>query len=346
MQNYTQNLKYVVTLGHNFENKMKKILILAFYTLFCTLSFAQESGTTMGALTLPTSALVTALGGENISTTDPMPGMGLHNPALLANVEDRTLALQFMNYNDGANWMGADFAKAFGERHTGAAYAHYIGYGSMAETDAQGNTIGSFSPKDMIFGVGYSYLLSDNWAGGANFKMAHSAIAEFTSFAIAVDLGLNYLNPEKALSASVVMRNIGAQVKKFDNTTERVPFNLQAGFSKGLEHLPVEFNVTLVDLTRWKKNDFYHPEEESLKFTRLALNHVVFGVNVHPTDYLYVAAGYNFRRAYELKAAGSSHMAGLSVGGGLNLRKFKIGLTWAKYHQSSSSIMGNIAYNF
>lgn len=325
---------------------MKKILILTLYTLFCTLSFAQESGTTMGVMTLPTSAHVAAMGGDNISTTDGQPSIVLHNPALLANVDDNCLGLQFMTYAEGTTWMGADFAKAFGDRHTGAAFMHYQGYGSMTETDAQGNVIGNFSPKDMLFGVGYSYLLSDYWSGGANFKMAHSSIAEYTSFAIGIDLGLNYYDPEEALSVSVVMRNIGAQVKKFDYVTERMPFSLQAGFTKGLDHLPVEFNVTLVDLTRWKKDDFYCADEKGMKFTRLALNHVVFGLDVKPTDYLYLALGYNFRRGYELKAAGSSHMAGLSVGGGLNLRKFKLGLTWAKYHQSTSSIMGNIAYSF
>lgn len=300
----------------------------------------------MGIMTLPTSAQVTALGGENISVTDVLPGIGLHNPALLANVEDRTLSLQFMSYTGGSNWMGADYAMAFGDRHTGAVYAHYLGYGSMTETDAAGNVMGSFSPKDMLFGVGYSYLLSDRWSGGANFKMVNSSIAQYSSFAIGVDLGLNYLDPEKAVSVSVAMRNVGAQVKRFDNATERMPFNLQAGFSKGLAHLPVEFNVTLVDLTRWKKNDFYCPDEKGMKFTTMALNHVVFGLNVKPTDYLYVSAGYNFRRAYELKAAGSSYMAGLSAGAGFNLRKFKLGLTWARYHKSTNSIMGNIAYSF
>lgn len=333
-------------MGHNFENNMKKILIIAVYSLFCALSFAQESGSTLNVLTLPTSAHVAALGGENVSVADAQPGIVLHNPALLSNLDDNLLGLQFMTYADGTKWMGAEFSKAFGDRHTGAVFGHYMGYGDMDETDAAGNVIGKFAPKDMVFGVGYSYLLSDYWSGGANFKMGYSHIAEYSSLAVAVDLGLNYLDVENDMSASLVLRNIGAQVKTFDGVTERVPFNLQAGFTKGLAHLPVQFNVTLTDLTRWKKNDYYHPADEDMKFTRLALNHVVFGVEVKPIRTFYIAAGYNFRRAYELKAAGSSHMAGLSAGMGLNLQKFKLSLTWAKYHQSCSSIMGNVAYSF
>lgn len=300
----------------------------------------------MYVLTLPTSTHVAALGGENVSVTDEQPGIVLHNPALLANVDNRLVGLEFMTYADGTNWMGAQYTMAFGERHTGAVFAHYLGYGSITETDAAGNAMGSFSPKDMVFGAGYSYLLSDRWSGGANLKMAYSHIAEYSSLALAVDLGLNYFDPEKSVSASVVMRNIGAQVKTFDGVTERVPFNLQAGFSKGLAHLPVEFNVTLTDLTRWKRSDYYCPGEKKMKFTRMALNHVVFGVQVRPTDFLYIAAGYNFRRAYELQAGGSSHLSGLTAGAGLDIHHFKLGLSWARYHKSTNSIMATVAYAF
>lgn len=325
---------------------MKKILILSLFSIFCALSFAQESASSMYVLTLPTSAHVAALGGENVSVADEQPGIVLHNPALLANVDSCLLGLEFMTYADGVNWMGAAYTRAFSERHTAAVFAHYLGYGSMTETDAAGNVMGSFSPKDMLFGAGYSYLLSERWSGGANLKMGYSHIAEYSSLAIAVDLGLNYFDAEKDFSASVMMKNIGAQIKTFDGVTERVPFNLQAGFTKGLAHLPVEFNVTLTDLTRWKRHDFYCPDDKKMKFTQLALNHLVFGVQARPTDFLYIAAGYNFRRGYELKAAGSSHLAGITVGAGLDVRHFKLGLSWAKYHQSSSSIMANAAYSF
>lgn len=333
-------------MDHNFEIKMKKILILALNALFCTLSFAQESASSLYVLTLPTSSHVAALGGENTSVIDTQPGIVVHNPALLANMDANVVGLEFMTYAADTKWMGAQYARAFGDRHTGAVFVNYLGYGSMDETDEMGHVIGTFSPKDMVVGVGYSYLLSDKWSGGANFKMAYSKIAEYSSLALDFDLGLNYYDADKAISASVVMRNIGAQVKTFDGVVERVPFNLEAGFTKGLAHLPVEFSVTLQDLTRWKKKDYYSPDAEPIKLTRMALNHIVFGVEVKPANFMYIAAGYNFRRAYELKAAGSSHMAGLSAGVGINVRNFKFGLTWAKYHMSTNSIMGNLAYSF
>lgn len=325
---------------------MKRILIILVSLLSSLPSWAQEGSFSQTVLRLPTSSHVAALGGENISLTEDTPWAGMSNPALLSGVSNLSLGLNFMTYAGGSTYAGAEFVKAFGERHTGAAFAQMLSYGEMSETDASGHELGSFSPKDIVFGVGYSYLLSDRWAGGANLKGIYSKYADFTAFALAVDLGINYLDEENDLSISATMMNIGAPLKTFDDRTERLPYNLQVGFSKGMAHLPVRFSVTLTDLTRWRTKDYFHPADEKLSFGKKALNHFVVGLDVEPTDYLYVGVGYNFRRAYELKAAGSSHWAGITAGAGLRLSRFKLGLSYAKYHLSCSSLMCNAGYSF
>ena len=325
---------------------MKRILIILVSLLSSLPSWAQEGSFSQTVLRLPASSHVAALGGENISLTEDTPWAGMSNPALLSGVSNLSLGLNFMTYAGGSTYAGAEFVKAFGERHTGAAFAQMLSYGEMSETDASGHELGSFSPKDIVFGVGYSYLLSDRWAGGANLKGIYSKYADFSAFALAVDLGINYLDEENDLSISATMMNIGAPLKTFDDRTERLPYNLQVGFSKGMAHLPVRFSVTLTDLTRWRTKDYFHPADEKLSFGKKALNHFVVGLDVEPTDYLYVGVGYNFRRAYELKAAGSSHWAGITAGAGLRLSRFKLGLSYAKYHLSCSSLMCNAGYSF
>ena len=47
-----------------------------------------------------------------------------------------------------------------------------------------------------------------------------------------------------------------------------------------------------------------------------------------------------------MKAAGSSHAAGLSFGAGVQLKKFSAGLGYAKYHVGAPTLSFNIAYNF
>lgn len=316
-------------------------------------ALAQEYASAFNTLRLPASSHAAALGGQNVTLIEDEPTAGWYNPALYANVSDLSAGLDFMTYAAGSTWMGAHFVKAFGERHTMAVGAQYMNYGKMDETDEAGNTLGQFSAKDIVIGAGYSYLLSDRWTGGANLKMMVSNLADYTALAAAVDVGVNYYDDENDLSVSASLQNIGTQLKAYhDGQHTHLPFTLALGFSKGMAHLPVRFHVTMTDVTRWKSNYYVLPENkdkdksDKVGFGKIALNHFVLGLDILPTDYLYLSVGYNFRRAYELKASGSSHLAGLSAGAGVNVKHFKFGVSYAKYHQASNSIMANVGYAF
>ncbi|WP_337623948.1 type IX secretion system protein PorQ [Prevotellamassilia timonensis] len=316
-------------------------------------ALAQEYASAFNTLRLPASSHAAALGGQNVTLIEDEPTAGWYNPALYANVSDLSAGLNFMTYAAGSTWMGAHFVKAFGERHTMAVGAQYMNYGKMDETDEAGNTLGQFSAKDIVIGAGYSYLLSDRWTGGANLKMMVSNLADYTALAAAVDVGVNYYDDENDLSVSASLQNIGTQLKAYhDGQRTHLPFTLALGFSKGMAHLPVRFHVTMTDVTRWKSSYYVLPENkdkdksDKVGFGKIALNHFVLGLDILPTDYLYLSVGYNFRRAYELKASGSSHLAGLSAGAGVNVKHFKFGVSYAKYHQASNSIMANVGYAF
>ena len=83
---------------------------------------------------------------------------------------------------------------------------------------------------------------------------------------------------------------------------------------------------------------------EELSSNKRFLNHISIGADVFPSQQTWIALGYNFRRGYEMKVQDSSHWAGFSVGAGLSLKKFKVGVTWAKYHIASSSLLINASY--
>ena len=78
------------------------------------------------------------------------------------------------------------------------------------------------------------------------------------------------------------------------------------------------------------------------------MQHVAAGVDVLLSQTIWVGGGYNFRRAHEMQIsdseAKSSHGAGLSLGAGLTLDRFKLGVAYGKYHVSSSSLIVNAAY--
>lgn len=312
---------------------MKKNVILAFFVLFSYEIRAQESETVYNFLRLPVSAHAAALGGDNITIDDDDPTMVFHNPALVSNVSDRSLNLNYMTYMEGVKVASASFVKALRNRATWAVEAQYVDYGSMKQTTAENEVIGKVSAKDIAVGGTFTYALSNKIAGGVTAKFVSSSLAGFNSIGMAVDLGLNYLNPELGLSVSAVARNLGGQLKAYEDDFEKLPFDLQLGVSKRLGESPLRFSVTMTRLHDWDD-----------KF----VNHLVFGAEAFLADNIWIGGGLNPRRSDEMKISDgeteSSHGAGLSFGGGLQLERFKLQLAYGKYHVSASSLIINVTY--
>lgn len=324
--------------------KTFRLVILSFVMLLCQSARGQESTSVFNFLNLPTSAHTTALGGRNISLIEDDASLIFQNPALLASVSNNSLNLNFMTYMRGSKTGSASFSRIAGERGTWGVGVQFVGYGNMKETLETGEELGNVRALDMAISGMYSYSLSERWVGAATGKIIYSKYADYTSCGLAVDLGLNYYDEEHDFSVSAVAANLGGQVKAFGEDHERLPFNLQLGFTKSLGHAPIRFSVTMVDISRWSSKYYYHVSKKP-KGGSILMNHFCVGVDIIPTKQFYVAAGFNFRRAYEMKAAGSSHAAGLSAGAGLNIKKFKLGLAYAKYHVSAPTLSVSLSYS-
>jgi hypothetical protein len=305
----------------------------------------QEGNSVFSFLNLPTSSHAVALGGKNISLIEDDISLTFQNPSLLSSVSDRTIGLNFMSYMKGCKTGSASYAQIVGEYGTWGVNVMFQGYGKMTETSASGEILGNMKALDMVWSGSYSHALSERWVGGVSGKIIYSHLGEFSSCALAVDMGLNYFIEEKDFSLSAVARNLGGQVKAFGDHHEKLPFDLEVGFTKGLGHAPISISLTLVDLTRWS-NDYFYSTAKKIGKGRILTNHFNLGVDIKPASMLYISAGYNFRRAYEMKAAGSSHAAGLSFGAGVNLNRIKLGLAYAKYHTGAPTLALSLAYNF
>ena len=308
------------------------LIVFTLHAPFSTLS-AQESQTAYNFLRLPVSAHAAALGGDNISLVDDDATLIFQNPALINDVSDRTINLNFMTYMEGAKTASAAFLKAAGERGTWGVTAQYMDYGSMKETTADNQELGTFSARDIAIGGTFAYALTNELSGGVTAKFITSYIGSYNSLALGVDLGINYYHEDYDLSLSAVARNLGGQFKAYKDDFDRIPLDLQIGAPKRIAHSPLRVSATMSRLNDWSEG-----------FGR----HFAIGADVLLGQSIYVAAGYNFRRASEMKisdAEGSSaHGAGLSIGAGLSLERFKLHVAYAKYHVSASSILINISY--
>ena len=313
---------------------MKKVAIILLLALVALDIHAQDSRTEYNFLRLPVSAHAAALGGDNVSIIEDDEALIFSNPALLSSVSDKTINFNYMNYMSGVNMLSAAFNKTVKERASWAGSAQYIDYGSMKETDADNVQTGEFKAKDIALAGYFSYMLTDRLAGGIAMKFVTSYIGDYNSIGMGVDLGVNYYDDARGWSVSVVVKNLGGQLKAFTDNYERMPIDVQIGASKSFETFPMRLSASLVDLNHW---DY-----------RFA-NHIVVGAEFIIAPSIWIGGGYSFRRAHEMKIAStdgeSSHGAGLSFGGGLNLDRFKVNLAYGKYHVSSSSLTINVAYS-
>lgn len=313
---------------------MKKTSFIIILTIMVIAAKAQDSRTGYNFLRLPVSAHAAALGGDNISIIEDDESMIFNNPALLSSVSDKTINLNYMNYMSGANTASAAFNRIIKERASVAASAQFIDYGKMKEMDENNVQTGEFSAKDISIAGYFSYMLTERIAGGITAKFVTSYIGDYNSIAMGIDLGLNYYDPEKEWSVSLVAKNLGGQMKAYDDQYDRMPIDVQLGASKRFAHMPFRLSATLVDLNHL-----------DYKF----INHLVMGADIIISPTIWVGVGYNFRRANEMKITeadgSSSHGAGLSFGAGINLERFKLNLAYGKYHVSSSSILVNLAYS-
>ena len=320
---------------------MKRIA-LYLYILCCAISLHAQSGdAAFQFLRLPTSSHAGALGGDNISIIEDDITLFFHNPSLLANVSSSTLSFNYMSYLQKTSIASAAYNTFVGERSVLAFGGYYLNYGSMKNTDAEGNIIGNFTAKDMALMTTYSFDFSDRLSGGVTGKFIYSNYEQVYSLALGVDLGLNYYNPETMFSLSVVARNLGGQVKTYDDIYEPIPFNLLVGFSKELAHAPIRLSFTLTDLNKWQAEDFYNTSDSSWK--ALLLKHVIVGADLFPTPSTYLSMGYNFLLRSELKNNVKRSLEGFSIGGGIQTQRIKIGLSYGKYHIAASSLMMNFA---
>ncbi len=313
---------------------MKKGFLAIVCWLLAISAYAQESQEVYSFLRLPVSAHVAALGGDNVSLTNDDATVIFHNPALITDVSDKTLNVNFMTYMEGSTTASASFVRAYKERGSWGISAQYMSYGEIKETTAANQQTGTFSPKDIALAGSFAYLLSNRISGGITARFISSTIGSYSSAAVAVDLGLNYQDTERGWSVSAVARNLGGQVKAYEEEFERIPFDLLVGVSRQLPNAPLTLHATLARLNNWDQ---------------AFIKHLAVGADIRLSPAIYVSAGYNFRRSSEMKIyegedTSASHGAGLSLGGGIELERLKLNIGYAKYHVSASSLLVNVAY--
>ena len=328
---------------------------LCIFIIITLLSFelaAQTLGgnTVFNFLKVPNTPQLSALGGINVSQISNDVGLAFNNPALLRPQMHSQMNAVF-------NGMYADINSC----HLSLGYHHpklntnflwglnYFSYGTIQETDAAGNILGKLRPTDWVMQLSASRNYMDKWNYGATVKFISSNYGMYSSDGVAIDVGVLYYDSIKLFSASLVVKNMGFQLKKYDGTDPGdLPFDLQLGISKRLEKAPFGFSFTAHHLHQFdisyndtvfnNGNNFANGSSEKFSLDKL-FRHFVFAATIYLADKVEITAGYNHLRRQELSIGkGGNGLTGFSLGAALVLDKLQVRYARSQYQN-------NTAYN-
>ena len=288
-------------------------------------------------LNLPASARLNALGGENVSISDDDISMAFMNPALLTAHTDKVLQLNYAYYLAGTMFGSAMYGHNYQHNYFAAA-VHYLDYGQMAYADEFGNLLGTtFTAKDICVNLMYARQLGPQFRVGATLKPIFSVYEQYNSFALGADIGGHFQTEDSTFQMGLALRNIGWQLKSFyeedyGQHTEMLPLNLELGLNYRLAHAPLRFSLTIHNMQHWN----IAPAGEEVKWFDMLFRHTIWAVDIVPrSEKFYLTVSYNHRRQAEMNITNVRSMAGLGLGLGMKIYKFRLGFAMSQYTKSN-----------
>ncbi|MBQ5626317.1 MAG: type IX secretion system protein PorQ [Paludibacteraceae bacterium] len=288
-------------------------------------------------LNLPASARLNALGGENVSISDDDISMAFINPALLTAHTDKVLQLNYAYYLAGTMFGSVMYGHNYKENYF-AAGIHYLDYGQMAYADEFGNLLGTtFTAKDICVNLMYARQLGPQFRVGATLKPIFSVYEQYNSFALGADIGGHFQTEDSTFQMGLALRNIGWQLKSFyeedyGQHTEMLPLNLELGLNYRLAHAPLRFSLTIHNMQHWN----IAPAGEEVKWFDMLFRHTIWAVDIVPrSEKFYLTVSYNHRRQAEMNITNVRSMAGLGLGLGMKIYKFRLGFAMSQYTKSN-----------
>ncbi len=335
---------------------VKWFISIIIFSLLTTKIYAQVgSDYTYHFLNLPTAPLQASLGGKNLINQRQV-SQSFWNPVLTNPSMDNQLAVNFSKVYGVANYGSIGYSKTFRSKKNIFIGANYINYGDLDGYDIFGNSTGSFTGSEVALVVGSSYQIEQsNWYVGANVKFIFSKMEMYNSIGAAIDLGFLYKDEVEGWNIALSARNMGAQLKTYNDIREKLPIDVAISISKQLENVPLQWYVTIDNLQQWNLSPV-NPNrgqtsidgnkiEQKVSFFNNALRHLILGLEFFPEKKISARLGYNFRKGEELKIIDQRHFAGLTFGVGFKTNRFRFDYSYARQTTAANTSMFGVVIN-
>ena len=121
------------------------------------------------------------------------------------------------------------------------------------------------------------------------------------------------------------------------------------GFAKSLGDSPLRFSITAYNLNKWSlpyystdDNSGTQELEEHDAFMSNLFRHLIFGVELVPSEKLYISLGYNYKTRTDMTTYARNFLSGFSVGAGLKVKSMGLGVAFAQPHIGGTTFMFNL----
>jgi len=303
------------------EENMRKILLIIVTFL---LTYNVNAQNIYEFLRLDSSPRAAALAGSYVSNNDD-PNVMFYNPAGIYLLENTPISFSYLNHLLDVNSATISASHEFEGIGRFSGGIQYINYGDFTEADQFGNRTGEFGAGDLALTVGYANQLDENFFYGVNAKFIFSSIAEESSTALAMDLGLQYNIPESNWSFGFSVLNIGTQLSSYFETEEDLPLDMRVGVSKKLEHSPFQFFLSINRIN--EKEDSFTD-----RFTKFS-----FGGEFRLSEVIKLRIGYDNQKRKDLKIGTTAGLAGYNLGLGFKIKEYIV-----DYSFSSMGSVGSL----
>ena len=312
------------------------------------ITLGQSAGeSTYQFLNISSSPRQLALGGKVITNQGSDVTTGIYNPSTINLEMDNILSINYFSYFSDISFGSLSYAYTLDNRGNTLHFGFlYINYGDFDGYDEFGNFTSEFTGNESVFSVGYANDIKNSpLRVGANIKLITSTFEQYNSFGIAADFGIFYKD-ENDINMSLVFRNIGFQIKAYNEVREQLPFEINLGFSQRLENAPVKWHLTLENVQKWPIG-LSNPSrivtdldgnitEENISFINEILRHAIIGVEIFPESIFSFQLGYSFRRSEELKILEQRNFSGISFGFGMKFNKLRFNYSHARFSSASN----------
>ena len=270
---------------------------------------------------------------------------------------DNRLSANYGNYFGEVTYGTAAYAYTY-DRHVQTFHAgvNYINYGNFEGRDELGNITGEFTGSEIALSFGYAQNIPwTDFYVGANAKMISSSLESYSSFGVAADIGILYIDEPNDINYGLAIRNIGVQIKPFADTNEKLPLAIDFGVSQLMENVPIRWHFTMENLQQWQIA-FSNPnraegsldgtvEEEKVSFLNNAMRHMIAGAELFPDKGFSIRLGYNFRRAEELRIVDQRNFSGISAGFGIRFGKVRFDYSYSRYTVAANTSLFGMMIN-